>query len=57
MILERDRDARMRRTANRALPSGKLSLAEAVTFSSIIAASGVAILFVGVNPSRPASRP
>ena len=30
MILERDRDARMRRTANRPLPSGRLALAEAV---------------------------
>ena len=49
MILERDRDARMKRTANRALPSGKLSLAEAVTFGSVIAIAGVALLFVGVN--------
>jgi protoheme IX farnesyltransferase len=49
MILERDRDARMRRTANRALPSGKLSLLEAVTFGSVIAVSGVVLLFAGVN--------
>ena len=49
MILERDRDARMRRTANRPLPSGKLSLFEAVAFSTAIAVSGVAILCVGVN--------
>jgi protoheme IX farnesyltransferase len=49
MILERDRDARMRRTANRPLPSGRLSLLEAVCFGSTIALAGVAILFAGVN--------
>jgi len=49
MILERDRDAKMRRTAGRALPSGKLSLPEAVAFATFIAVAGVAILFAGVN--------
>ena len=49
MILERDRDARMRRTAGRPLPSGKVSLAEAVTFASVLGIAGVAILFEGVN--------
>jgi heme o synthase len=49
MILERDRDARMRRTANRPLPSGKLSLLEAVCFGSTITVAGLVILFAGVN--------
>jgi protoheme IX farnesyltransferase len=49
MILERDRDARMRRTAGRPLPSGKLGLGEAVAFGSAITLAGLAILFIGVN--------
>jgi heme o synthase len=49
MILERDRDALMKRTAGRPLPSGKLSLAEAVAFGSGLAVVGVAILYLGVN--------
>ena len=49
MILERDRDAKMRRTASRPLPSGKLSLPEAVAFATFITIAGVAILFAGVN--------
>jgi protoheme IX farnesyltransferase len=49
MILERDRDARMKRTASRPLPSGKLTMAEAVAFGSALALGGVAILYFGVN--------
>jgi protoheme IX farnesyltransferase len=49
MILERNRDARMKRTASRPLPSGKVSLAEAVTFGTLLGIAGLAILFVGVN--------
>lgn len=49
MILERDRDARMKRTANRPLPSGRLSLAESVAFGSTLGVVGVAILALGVN--------
>jgi protoheme IX farnesyltransferase len=49
MVLERDRDARMKRTAGRPLPSGKVSLAEAVTFGTAIAVVGLAILSLGVN--------
>ena len=33
MILERDRDARMRRTANRPIPSGRITLGGAVAFA------------------------
>jgi heme o synthase len=49
MILERDRDARMRRTANRPLPSGRLSLLEAVSFGTTITIAGLVILFSCVN--------
>ncbi len=49
MILERDRDARMKRTASRPLPSGKLSTAEAVAFGTTLGVAGLAILFEGVN--------
>ncbi len=48
-ILERDRDARMRRTANRPLPTGRVSLAEAVAFGLALGLVGVAILALGVN--------
>jgi protoheme IX farnesyltransferase len=48
--LERERDARMRRTANRALPAGRLAPSEAVVFGSLIALAGMAILLVGANP-------
>ena len=49
MILERDRDARMKRTANRPLPSGRVTLGGAVTFASTIGLIGLAILGFGVN--------
>src|SRR5258708_7522567 len=49
MILERDRDARMKRTAGRPLPSGRIALGGAVTFGSMISLLGVAILGFGVN--------
>ena len=49
MILERERDARMRRTSTRPLPSGKLALAEAVTFGTVLGVVGFAILLAGVN--------
>jgi heme o synthase len=48
--LERERDARMRRTANRALPAGRLAPSEAVVFGSLIALAGMALLLVGANP-------
>jgi heme o synthase len=49
MILERDRDAKMKRTASRPLPSGRIALGGAVTFASTIGLLGVAILGLGVN--------
>lgn len=47
--LERERDARMRRTANRALPGGRLTPSEAVVFGTLIALLGVTILLAGAN--------
>ncbi|WP_435011708.1 heme o synthase [Tundrisphaera lichenicola] len=49
MILERERDARMKRTANRSLPSGRVPLGGAVVFASVIGFIGFAMLGFGVN--------
>ena len=38
--LERVRDQKMRRTANRPLPTGRVSPAEAAAFGSVLAAAG-----------------
>jgi len=43
MVLDRDIDARMARTANRPLPSGRVSPAEAVVFGSTLLACGVGV--------------
>jgi protoheme IX farnesyltransferase len=47
--LERERDALMRRTANRALPGGRLSGAEAVLFGLGLGGLGTILLAVGAN--------
>lgn len=47
--LERDYDSRMRRTANRPLPSGRLSAFEAFAFGAGISVVGVAYLALFVN--------
>lgn len=47
--MERREDAKMQRTAKRPLPGGRLHAAEAFTFSFILCAAGLAILFWGVN--------
>lgn len=47
--LERDLDARMIRTRNRPLPDGRLFPHEALIFSSVISAAGIAYLMVFVN--------
>jgi len=49
-VLERDLDKLMVRTANRPLPTGRMSVSEAVFSSSIMGISGVAILWLGLNP-------
>ena len=49
-IVERDRDSRMRRTANRPLPSGKLGVIEAGGFGLALEVIGLAMLTLGANP-------
>jgi protoheme IX farnesyltransferase len=48
-VIERDRDAKMRRTANRPLPTGRMSVAEALLASSVMALGGLFLLSVSVN--------
>jgi heme o synthase len=47
--LEQARDARMRRTAGRALPSGRLGSTEAALFGAILALVGTSILLACAN--------
>ena len=49
MLLERDVDARMRRTRNRPLPAGRLKPGEALAFGVLLAAAGVLYLTLTVN--------
>ena len=47
--LERDRDARMRRTANRAFPAGRSPPAEAAVFGGLLVLRGHGVLLLGAN--------
>jgi protoheme IX farnesyltransferase len=47
--VERDIDAKMRRTRNRPLPAGRLRLAEALAFSIFISVAGLTLLALAVN--------
>lgn len=47
--MERARDARMRRTANRALPRGRLGAVEAASFGVGLGLAGTAVLLWGAN--------
>ena len=49
MLMERRLDARMERTRNRPLPSGRLGTMEAVLFGSLLSAGGLVWLALGVN--------
>jgi heme o synthase len=49
-VLERDRDARMRRTARRPLPAGRLEHGPAAAFSTALAGLGIALLGMGQHP-------
>ena len=49
-IIEKDLDKVMTRTRNRPLPTGRLSVNEAVTFCVICLAAGVSILLIYTNP-------
>lgn len=48
-VIERDQDARMRRTAGRPLPSGKLERGRALVFGVALGVVGVLWLAVGTN--------
>jgi protoheme IX farnesyltransferase len=50
MYVERDLDSRMRRTAHRPLPTGRLQPEEALAFALSIAVAGMVFLFAFVNP-------
>jgi heme o synthase len=47
--LERERDARMRRTSNRALPAGRLAPSEAAAFGGLLVFLGTSVLLMGAN--------
>jgi protoheme IX farnesyltransferase len=49
-LLERDYDARMRRTASRPLPSGRLQPAAVAIFGGVCSVAGLIYLAVAVNP-------
>ena len=49
-IIEIDLDRLMKRTANRPLPSGRLSITEALTFCLVLAFTGVYVLFFHFTP-------
>lgn len=47
--IERERDARMKRTETRPLPAGRLTETEALAFSLLLTFGGIAVLAVRVN--------
>jgi heme O synthase-like polyprenyltransferase len=49
-VFEKDRDALMKRTCHRPLPTGRISLPTAITFGSTMGILGTAVLFIGTNP-------
>jgi heme o synthase len=51
MVLERDVDARMARTAKRPIPSGRVSAELALWFGCALAFAGITTLIVAVNPT------
>eukprot|EP00928_Gymnodinium_smaydae_P046599 TRINITY_DN31049_c0_g1_i1.p1 TRINITY_DN31049_c0_g1~~TRINITY_DN31049_c0_g1_i1.p1 ORF type:complete len:465 (+),score=67.31 TRINITY_DN31049_c0_g1_i1:119-1513(+) len=53
-LIEVDRDARMKRTAQRPLPSGRMSRAEASMFAMISGTAGLGILAAGASPATAA---
>jgi heme o synthase len=48
-VQERDRDALMARTANRPLPSGRLTHAQGLAFAALATAVGTAVLWLGIG--------
>jgi heme o synthase len=55
MWLERGTDARMRRTANRPLPAGRLHQVEVVVFGTALAVTGVNYLYHALPSPAPAA--
>lgn len=53
-MLEIDRDAKMKRTAQRPLPSGQMSVQEAARFAALSGSVGLGILSVGASPATAA---
>jgi protoheme IX farnesyltransferase len=53
-FLERDVDARMRRTRGRPLPDGRLAAGEALVFGSLVAAAGLSYLALAVDAGTAA---
>jgi len=49
-IWEVDLDRKMKRTASRPLPAGRLRKGEAIVFASLMSIAGIAELFITVNP-------
>lgn len=49
-IIEKDLDKLMKRTENRPLPSGRMSLTEAYISATVMSLGGILILFFFVNP-------
>jgi protoheme IX farnesyltransferase len=54
MCMERDRDARMQRTAGRPLPSGRITRSAATSFGITLCALGVGVLFLAATPAAAA---
>jgi protoheme IX farnesyltransferase len=50
-VQEVDRDALMARTANRPLPSGRLSHAQGLAFATVATAAGAVLLWLGIGRS------
>lgn len=48
-VQERDKDALMARTANRPLPSGRLSYAQGLAFAALATAGGAVVLWLGIG--------
>ena len=48
-VIERDRDALMKRTANRPIPSGRVGVVEASVFGTLLAVAGVVTLALAAN--------
>ena len=49
-LVEREIDARMARTARRAIASGEISVQKTVVFSLLVGGAGMAVLYLLVNP-------